>query len=31
MTDKQLFQINDGWALAYDRQQWIIQKLAGKK
>jgi len=29
--DKQLFRINDDWALAYDSNQWILQKRRGSK
>ena len=33
MADKQLFDIDaeDRWRLAYDRQQWIIQRRKGKQ
>jgi hypothetical protein len=24
--DKQLFHLNDDWALAYDKNQWIVQR-----
>jgi hypothetical protein len=31
MTDALLFDLNDCYRLAFDRQQWIIQNYAGSK
>ena len=29
MADNQFLRLNDGWALAYDSRQWILQKRTG--
>jgi hypothetical protein len=31
MSDTNLFNLNDRYRLAFDRQQWIVQKYAGNK